>query len=129
MDIIRKYEGLVRLKRWTDALPVIEEIVQRAPQIATSWFNHGVCLDEVGRHGEAAEKFLRAYELDPTDYGAQYRVFRSLFLARQYDRFLAFAKSECKANPEVLDALLNNEQFSILFERPEFREFKIVQGR
>jgi len=129
MDIIRKYETLVRQKRWSEAIPVIEEIVQREPQIATSWFNLGVCMDELGRHAEAADKFLRAYELDPEDFGAQYRAFRSLNLAGQYDRFLSFAEQECQAIPDLIDNLLQDEQFAVLFERPEFRMLKEAQGR
>jgi hypothetical protein len=130
MDIIEKFESLVRHEQWSDALPVIEEIVARAPHIATSWRNHGVVLDELARHGEAADKFLRAYELDPGDFGAQYRAFRSLYLAQQYDRFLSFAERECQKHPGlIIDNLLEDEQFGPLFERPEFQRLKAAQGR
>jgi len=124
MNIIEEYAALTDTGQWEAALPVIQKIVGRAPHIATSWFNWGVCLDQVGRHSEAADRFLKAYELAPDDYGAQYRAFRSLFFARDYAKFLEFAKRECDANPEIIEHLLADEHFSTLFSRPEFQELK-----
>jgi len=129
MDILRKYETLARLKRWSEALPVIKEIVSQAPHIPTSWFNFGVCLDELGRHGDAADKFLKAYELDPGDFGAQYRAFRSLSLAKEYSLFLRLAERECKAHPGLIDNLLEDEDFGSLFDRAEFQPLRKSQGR
>ncbi len=107
-----------------EALPIIQQIVERGVHISTSWFNYGVCLSALGREGEAAEKFLEAYKLDPTDFGAQYHVFRSLFQARDYRRFLAFARLECEADPGMIEHVLRDKQFSTLFERPEFQQLK-----
>jgi len=124
MDIIDQYTELVESKRWAEALPLIEEITARGPHIATSWFNYGVCLSAVGRNAEAAEKFLKAYELRPDNFGAQYRAFRSLFDAGEIERFLALARRECEKMPELIEILLEDEDFSILFDRPEFQELK-----
>ncbi len=109
---------LARRRQW------IEEIVQRSPNIPTSWFNWGVCLSTLGRESEAAEKFLKAYELAPDDYGAQYRAFRSLFFAQDYAAFLEFATQECDAHPEMIEHLLADDDFSTLFARPEFQELR-----
>jgi tetratricopeptide (TPR) repeat protein len=124
MNILEKYEALVEQEKWNEALPVIEEIVERAPQVATSWFNHGVCLSALGREGEAADKFLKAYEIDPSDFGAQYRAFRSLFFARDYLRFLEFAKQESETDPDMIEHFLKDEHFSTLFTRPEFQQLR-----
>ena len=121
MDILERYERLTRLRRWSEALPLIEDIVNRAPAMATSWFNYGVCLDELGRHREAAERFLRAYELEPEDYGAQYRAFRSLFLAQDWAGFLNLAERECSRMPELVDTLVSDKDFGTVLKRPELR--------
>ena len=71
MNIIEQYEKLAEEQKWEEALPVIREIVERSPDIPTSWFNMGVCLSGLGREGEAADAFRKAYELDPEDFGAR----------------------------------------------------------
>jgi tetratricopeptide (TPR) repeat protein len=129
MNIIDQYMTLVESERWTEGLPLIEEIISRGPHISTSWFNYGVCLSALARHGEAADKFLKAYELDPENYGAQYRAFRCLYEARDYERFLQLARRECEAMPEQIKNLVEDEHFGTLFTRPEFqnllRDFEV----
>src|SRR4051812_14676700 len=102
MNITDRYLTLVDHEKWSEALPLIKEIVERAPHIATSWFNYGVCLSALNRNAEAAEKFIKAYELEPENFGAQFRVFHSLHLAQDKQRFLQFARQECRKSPEVL---------------------------
>ena len=124
MNIISKYETLVDEERWEEALIVIKEIVKRGPSIPTSWFNWGVCLSALDRESEAAEKFLKAYELDPEDFGAQYRAFRSLYFAGDYEGFFRLAERELEKMPEIIEGLTEDEDFSVLFERPEFRKLR-----
>jgi len=124
MDIVEQYMALVREQRWAEALPIIDEITARAPQIATSWFNYGVCLSALKRYSEAADKFVKAYELKPDNYGAQYRVFLSLYEAHDYDRFLAFARRECQEMPELIEILVEDELFGSLFTKPEFKRLQ-----
>ncbi len=121
INIIEEFESYVAAKRWNDALPVIEEIIRRAPQMSTSWRNYGVCLDELGRYGDAAKAFAKAYELEPSDYRTQYRVFRSLALAKDNQGFIAFAKSESTKAPEILDLILNAEEFKAIAVTSDFR--------
>lgn len=121
MNIIEQYQMLASQERWPDALPLIEEIVARAPHIPTSWFNWGVCLDGLGRHAEAATKFREAYALDPSDFGAQFRAFRSFALANDFDQFLAFAREEFADFPEVLRLLTSDPTFACFTARPEFK--------
>jgi tetratricopeptide (TPR) repeat protein len=122
MDILERFLTLLDAERWGEALPLIEHITARGSDDPASWFNYGVCLAALGRHGEAAERFMKAYELRPEDHGAQYRVFRSLYDAGDCDRLLAFARRECQAMPELIQSLQDDEQFSTLFSRPEFRK-------
>jgi tetratricopeptide (TPR) repeat protein len=106
------YLTLAKEERWAEAFPLIEEILRLQPKIATSWFNHGVCLDGLSRHKEAAVSFGRAYELKPSDYGAQYRKFRSLALAEDFQSFAIFLEKEGKTMPEIYDLLQEEKSFS-----------------
>ena len=120
-DLLGQFEAYSSAGDWDRALPVVEALVTQAPHIATSWFNWGVCLEGLGRHSEAAPKFMKAYSLQPTDYRAQYRVFRSLCLAHDFASFLQFARQEAATMPEVLDLLSSDPAFSEFTQRVEFK--------
>jgi tetratricopeptide (TPR) repeat protein len=129
MDILDRYLRHTRLRQWADALPLIEAMVDAEPDQATTWFDHGVCLDELGRHREAAAKFLEAYRLSPQDQGAQYRAFRSLALAGEWAPLLDLAERECRRAPALMDALLDDELLGPVLERDEFAELRKTHGR
>ncbi|MDZ4286975.1 MAG: tetratricopeptide repeat protein [Prosthecobacter sp.] len=130
MNILEQYQQLAAASRWHDALPVIREITERSPQIDTSWFNLGVCLDEIGRHSEAAAAFIKAQELNVEDWGTHYRIMRSLFLAEDFDQLHEFADYSCGMNDRVIHLMSENEVFAPLFARPEFQQLqaKYAQG-
>ncbi|MBL8262963.1 MAG: tetratricopeptide repeat protein [Xanthomonadaceae bacterium] len=121
MSIIEQFEHHVDKAEWAQALPLIQEIVQRAPHIATSWRNLGVVLDELGRHAEAANAFRRAYDLDPKDYGTQYRVFRSLSLAKDSAGFLQFAENEAEKDQDIVEIIADSAEFSEIIQSTGFQ--------
>ncbi len=121
-DITEQFLTLASQKRWKEALPIIEDIVHRAPTMATSWRNYGVCFDELGRHAEAADAYRRAYQLQPSDLGLQYRVLRSLALANDVTGFIAFADEETKSTPEIFQLIVDATEF------PEFRAIVATPG-
>ncbi len=123
MNIIVKYEYLVEQGKWSEALPLIEEIVDRDLSCSTSWFNHGVCLTELQLHKEAAASFSRAYELEPTDFGAMYRMFLSLYNSNDKINFLEILKGECEINPEMINDFIKDEDFSRWMMEPPFKEY------
>jgi len=129
VDIFKRYGKLTKAGKWSEALPLIEEIVSLGPEIPTSHFNYGVCLEALGRHPEAAREFLEAYRLDPADYHAQYRAFRSLQLGEDWQGFLELAQRECETMPEIVDILFEEEEFSPVLARPEFTAFRQQFGR
>jgi tetratricopeptide (TPR) repeat protein len=61
MDAPSLYQKLADDERLEETLPLIESLVRQAPHIATSWFNYGWCLKELGRDGEAVDAFLRCF--------------------------------------------------------------------
>jgi len=129
MNIIETFERHVENEQWDEALPLIAQIVQRGPDIPTSWRNYGVVLDELGRHSEAAKAFGRAYELNPEDYGTQYRVFRSLSLADDASGFIEFAEHEATSNPEIIESISDAEEFSAITESSAFQDLARKHSR
>lgn len=121
---IQQYEVLTDEGKWLEALPVIRNIVDLNPAIDTSWFNLGACLDELGKHDEAAEAFIKAQELNVEDYGIHYRILRSFYLADDLEQFLEFADYSCGINPQVIESLLEDKDFKHLFTLPEFVALK-----
>ena len=124
MNLLDEYRKLAKKKRWKEAIPVIKKIIERNPKIDTSWFNYGVCLDEIGRHSEAAEAFIKAQELNILDWGIHYRIFRSFFLAGDIEQFLEFAEYSCDIEPEMIHVLYEDEDFKELFNRDDFKKLK-----
>ena len=123
MNIIEQYETYVAAGDWPAALSTVQEIVRQSPQIATSWFNLGVCSDALGKHQDAATAFNKAFQLDPQDYGAVYRAFRSLTLARDSLGFFTLLESIVQALPEITEMLNEREEFQIMTKDNRFRRF------
>ena len=111
MKRITEYLELADSGQWQKALPIIEKIVSLNPNIKTSWFNYGVCLDALGKHNDAAKSFMRAYNIDSSDFGAQYRIFRSLSMANDAVGFAEFLEIELKKTPEILEFIIGTPEF------------------
>jgi tetratricopeptide (TPR) repeat protein len=120
MNIIEHYQALAAQQRWSEALTVIEEIIAAAPEIDTSWFNKGVCLDELERYNEAAEAFIQAQQRNKTDYGIHYRIVRSAFLADNFGLLFEFLDYSCSLDPDVLQLIIDDPEFEGITERKEF---------
>jgi len=124
MNLIESYQSFADQKKWNEALSVIDEIIHIAPEIDTSWFNKGVCLDELGRHNEAAEAFIKAQEKNIKDIGIHYRIIRSLFLANNFGTLFEFIDYSCGIEPEVLNLIAAESDFQEFIRRPEFLEIQ-----
>jgi tetratricopeptide (TPR) repeat protein len=124
MNILEKYEALVKQKKFEEAIPVIKEIITKNPKIDTSWFNYGVCLDEIGKYNDAAEAFIKAHELNISDYGIHYRILRSFSLAEDYSQLYEFIDYLCQTFKEEIETIFESEEFSKVKHRKEFIDLK-----
>jgi hypothetical protein len=106
------------------ALAVIDEIIAVVPEIDTSWFNRGVCLDELGRHNEAGESFVKAQEKNIKDFGIHYRIIRSFALAENFEVLYEFIDYSCGIDDRVLDLLIADPNFESVTKRPEFTKIR-----
>ena len=123
MNIIERYLSLVGEKRFVEGLPLIEEIVRRNPNMATSQFNYGICLAELGRHQEAAQAFLRAYSIEPDRGGALYRGCLAL-AAGDAPALLGVFRQECVRDQEMIHLFLKEERFAKFWLIPGFKSLK-----
>ncbi|MBN1800396.1 MAG: hypothetical protein JW891_02765 [Candidatus Lokiarchaeota archaeon] len=124
MNLIEKYNNLADEKRWKEAIIVIREIIKLNPEIDTSWFNYGVCLNELGKYEEAADAFIKAHELNIKDYGIHYRIFHSLLLAEDYQQLYEFLEYLCLTFEEERTTIFESEEFLTLINRKEFIDLK-----
>ncbi len=123
MNIIEKFQYHSEREEWSEALPFIEEIVRKQDSFSTSWFNYGVCLEGLNRNIEAANAFKTAYQLEPEDYGCQYRIFHNLSLAKDVSEFIKFAEKEISKVPEILELIAEEEEFKEITNSNEYSFF------
>ena len=123
-DITQQYLQLVDEGRFVEARPLIEEIVAIAPHIPTSWFNLGICLAELANHRQAAEAFLKAYDLDPEDGGALLRACLALAHANDSAGLLRVFRTECERDPDMIELFVEEEAFARFFATPPFQQLR-----
>jgi tetratricopeptide (TPR) repeat protein len=128
MNIIDRFQTLMDAKRFREALPLIEEIVRRDEFCETSWYNYAVCLEGLARYDDAIAAFRRGYELDPSDKGFQFRIFRALALKGDVKEFTKFAEAELTETPEVLGLLEESPEFAGMVRHKWF-QFRMKQFR
>ena len=121
---IDQYYAYAATGEWQQALPIIEGLAKKDPSVPTSWYNYGICLEELKRHSESISAFKKAYELDASDFGAQYRIFKNYALAEDDEGFVAFAESEVVKTPRVIDLISGREEFKAIVSSKRYNEFK-----
>lgn len=125
MNLIERYEEFVAAENWNGAFAIAREIADSAPHVPTAWFNLGVCLDQLGRHFDAAKAFQSVLEIEFHDEGARYRMLRSLYLAKQLETIVLELESIASTMPSFIDELSTVEPFVELFEQnPMFAKFR-----
>jgi tetratricopeptide (TPR) repeat protein len=126
VDFLDEYLELANTDQWDKALPLIEYIISLNPNFDTSWFNYGVCLDALNRNNDAAQAFAKAYKINQENYGAQYRIFRSLATANNEADFTKFLEEELNKTPEIIELLMEDEVFTEIISQPRVR--RIIQN-
>lgn len=79
-----KGEALARLKRFSEAEPILKAALAKDPKIAYAWNNLGRCLNERKAWGEAATALDQALALDPGQLEALFNRGRARFELKQF---------------------------------------------
>jgi tetratricopeptide (TPR) repeat protein len=62
---VARVEALLALWRWREAVPAIDDILARHPDLADLWLKRGAALDTLAEYGEALQSYRRAEQLSP----------------------------------------------------------------
>jgi tetratricopeptide (TPR) repeat protein len=126
LNEIELFDSLCREHRFAEALPLIEELVARAPHIDTSWFNYGYVLGSLGRQLEAAEAYLKAAKLDPQKRGL-FSACTTLAGADATVRLLEVFTEQLEQDPWMLSNFKGGE-LARFWELPEFKQLEAKYG-
>lgn len=124
MTLVRKFELYVEQGDYARALPLIEEIVQRAPHLAMHWFNWGKCLAELERWDEAADKFVKAWELNANDPQALHWACLALILSKSLDRLLRVMQNGYERDADTMKRVIQDERVARILQLPEFKKLR-----
>lgn len=124
LDLLDAFTKYMNEGKSEKALPVIEDIIQIDPTIKTSYFNYGACLNSLLRYDDAANAYLKAYELDDFDGGALYRACLSLELANNSEMLYHVFATELEKNPYMINNFVEEEKFERFFEQDKFIKLK-----
>ena len=122
---LRLFQELFDKEDYEQAIVVIKRIIDINPDISTSWFNYGACLDSLKKYNQAAEAYLKASALEKNETVAtksMYRCFYSYFSAKNAKKFYSLMEKKLKQDPWLIDIFLGSAEFDSFYNRPEFRK-------
>ncbi|MFE6848515.1 tetratricopeptide repeat protein [Streptomyces sp. NPDC057686] len=76
--LYERASDLHRRGRPEEAIPLLQELLQEAPDDLAARYAYGICLTDTGRHAEAQVQFRRVLDGDQRHYQATYRLGRLL---------------------------------------------------
>ncbi len=120
---IDQYYAHASASEWAEALPIIQSLVEADPSVPSRWFQYGTCLEALELYPEAINAFKAAYELDSTDYGAQYRIFKNYALAGDTPGFVTFARKEVLKTPHIIELIAQRQEFQEITSSEVYKEF------
>lgn len=120
---IDQYYAHASASEWAEALPIIRSLVEADPSVPSRWFQYGTCLEALELYPDAISAFKSAYELDSTDYGAQYRIFKNYALAGDAPGFVAFAREEVLKTPHIIELITQRQEFRGITSSETYQEF------
>ncbi|MDP1519583.1 hypothetical protein Q8A57_01195 [Porticoccus litoralis] len=120
---IDQYYAHASASEWAEALPIIRSLVEADPSMPSRWFQYGTCLEALELYPGAISAFKSAYELDSTDYGAQYRIFKNYALAGDTAGFVAFAREEVLKTPHIVELIAQRQEFQEITSSDAYQQF------
>lgn len=104
-DITQQYLRRADEGRFEEGLPLIQEIVAKAPTISTSWFNLAICQAELGNLSQSAEAFLKTCALAPEGGGSLLRACLALAGVKRRGRPTSRVPNRVRAPNESFEPL------------------------
>jgi FOG: TPR repeat len=92
---------------WKNDLTLWTDVAEKAPHNARAWFNKGIALELIGRHGEAMRSYSKAIEIKPEYYEAWYNKGVGLALVGKYEEAMKAYDNAVVIQPEYYNAWNN----------------------
>jgi len=84
-DYIHAYGyQLIKLGRYTEAITMFHDVLNREPEHDNAYYNLGACFEELGQYDKALENFRQELAIDPEDQDASFRIARLLVQTHRY---------------------------------------------
>ncbi len=87
------------------ALEIIEQLIQRAPQVPVSYWMKGVHLAALGQHEAAVWAFSEGLELDPDDQHAMWNMALACTRTGRHEAAILSLTHALEIDPDFTDAL------------------------
>ena len=94
-----------RKKMFTDAIPLLTQVLEAAPKFPPVYFELGVCCQQEGDKPRALELFQKNFELDPSNVESAYDAGLILFGLSRIDEAKAFLEKALALRPDDPDVL------------------------
>jgi tetratricopeptide (TPR) repeat protein len=102
-----KADGMVRSSHREEALKELLEIVRERPGLAAAHFNLAVLLQEMGKSGEASDRFAEALRLRPDYREAHVKLGTLLQMAGKLPEAIDHYEQALRGQPDDADVLCN----------------------
>lgn len=93
-----------RLENWTEGLRLADESTHLNPAFPEGYFTAGLCLNELGDHESAVERYHKALALRPDYAEARYNLARCLRYLQRYDEAIVEFEQSIDLKPDFAEA-------------------------
>lgn len=107
-------------RRWESALTHLDRLVAKRPQDATILMDRAICLEEIGRLGEARSGYERALRVEPHNAEAHYYYARTLARLRMATGAMAHLTRALSLDDRLAELARRESAFSSFADHPQF---------
>jgi predicted Zn-dependent protease len=119
VDKIRRLNEVLMEKRYTEALPVLEDLAAKFPDISMVEFKLGGVYFELKQYDKAVPPLRRAVEIEPLFTSAEMTLGKALYYTGSYDEAAKVFEALIARIPRFLDAQIFLELTYVKADRVE----------
>lgn len=109
VNVMRKLNVVLDEKRYAEAVPVLQGLIAKNPDITMLYYKLGGCFLGMKEYDKAIPIFRKAVELEPDFTRARINLGRALLGAHDYNAAADLFKAMVAKSPKLLDANIDLE--------------------
>jgi choline-sulfatase len=109
VNVMRKLNVVLEEERYAEAVPVLQDLIAKYPDITMLYFKLGGCFLGMKQYDKAVPIFRKAVELEPDFTRARINLGRALLGAHDYDAAADLFEAMVAKTPKLLDANVDLE--------------------